>query len=229
MSLTKRKIEECLSELGNELVLRGQRIDIFIVGGTALALVHSFRDRAGDIDYAIRREYRDAFADLLSGYAIFDNHSAYLEQMTGDADHEVHFFHYRLFGNEGTQTGLNVWLAKDELQLASILLRLNSPHNTAKIDRDTNDAFHLCGELGITSAEDLKNLWGPYKNKFRADPDAPIDSEVFDYNLTDDYLEGCWQSIETLATRKEKSLKPETPKKGLPAHRRPHKKTLQGG
>jgi len=150
--------------MGRYLRERGIVGEIAVYGRTAILLQFRWGDPTEDVDVVIRTAEREsavkdaaAFAALRLGLAD-DWLNNYVGAFTAERESESFFSTYGTYP-QGETPGLRVFLAKPDYICA---MKLQALQRESIGDKDFEDAVRLAAELGIETADGLRDLFASY-------------------------------------------------------------------
>jgi hypothetical protein len=150
--------------MGRYLRERGLVGEIAVYGRTAILLQFRWGNPTEDVDVVIRTAEREgavkdaaAFAALRLGLPD-DWLNNYVGAFTAEGESESFFTAYGTYPR-GETPGLRVVLARPEYICA---MKLKALQRESVGDRDFEDAVRLAAELGIETADDLRQLFASY-------------------------------------------------------------------
>ncbi len=150
--------------MGRYLRERGLVGEIAVYGRIAILLQFRWGDSTEDVDVVIRTGEREsavkdaaAFAALRLGLPD-DWLSTYVGAFTAESESESFFSAYGAYP-QGETPGLRVFLANPEYICA---MKLKALQRETIGDKDFEDAVRLAAEVGIETADDLRNLFASY-------------------------------------------------------------------
>jgi hypothetical protein len=140
--LDRERIIEALTRLDHHLAERGERADLFLVGGAVMCLVHKARPATKDVDgwFTSPQVVREAARAVAAELGID-------EDWPNDAA--------KAFVPEGA--GYETWRELGHLRISTVDARtlLAMKCAAARSEADSDDIRFLAGLLGLRSAEDV--------------------------------------------------------------------------